>query len=244
MKFTARHAVAAVLTAAVAVGLSAPAASAAPKDKPAHVKTQGKGKATASAKKAAAAQKKAAVAAKKYAAQQRQVLQDIGRRDAALARVVEGDRLDGLADSTVTAITGNVAADRAALAEIRALVAAGGQDLRKVRVQLHSYRVETYNVVVGIARDTLAVAEEAAANDVALADLAASGVDVTEAQAANTAAVEAADSALAKALLLTATSDVRARAHAEADLAAAWEHLAVVAAFIESHTTEEPAETA
>lgn len=45
-----------------------------------------------------------------------------------------------------------------------------------------------------------------------------------------------------QALLLTATSDVRSRAGAEADLAAAGELLEIVATFISSQATEEPGE--
>lgn len=231
MKPSLRHAAVAALSAAVAFGVAAPAATAAPASKPAHVKTV----------KANAAEKKAAAAAKKAAVEKRQVISDLDRRDAALARVVEGDRLAGLADEVVTGISDNVAADRSALAGIRSSVVAGGQDLREVRAQLRAYRVETYNLVVGIARDAVTVAAEASANDASLADLASSSVEVTDAQAANAAAVESANSALAKALLLTATSPVHSRADVEADMAAAFEYLVMVATFLEAQASEEPA---
>lgn len=224
MKPIVRHAAVAALSAAVAFGVAAPAATAAPTSKPAHVKTV-----------------KANAAEKKAAAEKRQVISDLDRRDTALARVLEGDRLAGLTDEVVTGISENVAADRSALAGIRLAVVAGGQNLREVRAQLRAYRVETYNLVVGIARDAVTVAAEAAVNDASLADLASSSVEVTDAQAANTAAVESANSALAKALLLTATSPVHSRADVEADMAAAFEYLVMVATFLEAQASEEPA---
>lgn len=245
MKRTTRNALAAALVAAVAFGVSAPVAIAAPKDKPAHVKTQAKtqakgqekGKATAATKKAAAQEKKAAAQAKRQAAQERQVLRLIDGRDARLARVVEGDLLTGLPLEIVDTITVNVATDREALAVIRETVAAGGQDLRQVRTELRTFRVETYNVVVGVVREAAEITEEAAANDAALAELDPTDPAVAEAQAANDDAVLAAQDAVAKALLLTATSPVQDRGAAEADLETAWELLEQVAAFL---ATQEP----
>jgi hypothetical protein len=242
MKRTTRNALAVALVAAVAFGVSAPAAIAAPKDKPAHVKTQAKGqekgKATADTKKAAAQEKKAAGQAKRQAAQERQLLRLIDSRDARLARVVEGDLLtDDLPQEVVDAVTSNVATDRQVLAVIREAVAAGGQDLRQVRTELRTFRVETYNVVVGVVREAAEITEEAAANDAALAELDPTDPAVAEAQAANDDAVLAAQDAVAKALLLTATSPVQDRGAAEADLETARELLEQVAAFL---ATQEP----
>jgi hypothetical protein len=233
MNRTTRNALAAALTAAVAFGVTAPAAYAAPKDRPAHVKVQGaKAKTTAGAKKAAAQEKKAAAQAKREAVQTRQVLRDLDRRDAALVRVVEGGLLDGLAPEVVEAISANVTLDREALAGIRSAVVAGGQDLRQVRVELRTFRVETYHVVVGVVREAAELTDEAAANDVALAALDPTDPAVAEAQAANDAAVVAAQDAVAKALPLSAQSAVQDRGAAEADLETARVLLDQVAAFL------------
>lgn len=232
MKRTIRNVVTAFLTAAVALSVNAPAANAAPKDKPAHVKTHQsegsqKGKATAAGKKAAAAVKRQAV-------QQRQLLRLITSGDARLARVVNGELLTGLPQDVIDAVTSNVSTDREALAVIRATVEAGGQDFRQVLTELRTFRVETYNVVVGVVREAAEVTDEAAANDVALAAFDPTDSAVAEAQAANDAAVIAAQDAVAKALLLTATSPVQDRGPAEADIETARELLEQVGAFLDS----------
>lgn len=231
MKRTIRNLVTAVLTAAVAIGVSAPIASAAPKDKPAHVKTQlegsQKGKATAAGKKAAAA-------AKRQAVQQRQLLRLIAGNDARLARVVNGELLTGLPQDVIDALTSRVSTDREALAAIRAAVEAGGQDFRQILTQLRTFRVETYNVVVGVVREAAEVTEEAAANDAALAAFDPADPAVAEARAANDAAVVSAQDAVTKALSLTATSPVQDRGPAEADIETARQLLEQVGAFLDS----------
>lgn len=238
MKHTIRNVVAAVLTAAVAFGVSAPAASAAPKDKPAHVKTQSEGSQKG---KVTAAGKKAAAAAKRQAMQQRQLLRLIASSNARLARVVNGELLTGLPQDVIDAVTSNVTTDRETLAVIRAAVEAGGQDFRQVLTELRTFRVEIYNVVVGVVREAAEGTEAAAANDVALAAFDPADPAVAEAQAANDAAVVAAQDAVAKALLLTATSPVQDRGPAEADIETARELLEQVGAFLDSQApVEEP----
>lgn len=238
MKCAIRNVVAAVLTAAVAFGVSVPAASAASKDKPAHVKSQSEGRQKG---KATAAGKKTAAEVKPQAVKQRQLLRLIATSDARLARVVNGELLTGLPQDVIDAVSSNVTTDREALAVIRAAVEAGGQDFRQVLAELRTFRVETYNVVVGVVREAVEVTEEAAANDVALAAFDPSDPAVAEAQAANDAAVVAAQEAVAKALLLTAISPVRDRGPAEADIETARELLEQVGAFLEGRApVEEP----
>jgi hypothetical protein len=250
MKRHARNLVAAVLAAAVAFSV-APAASAAPKDKPAHVKTYGKahGKAKGLAKKVAAMERRTTSgkpsAARKGAAQQRVVIRDVNRRITRLDRVVTGDRLAGLDQGVIDAITANVAFDKAALSTILDGLATDTRPVREIRGEVRTYRVETYNVVVGIAREAAAVAETAAANDAALADLVTSGAAPAElvfaVQLENVTAVESARNALTQALALTATSPVSDRAAAEAYLVSAQESLAVVATFLAGYpATAEP----
>jgi hypothetical protein len=241
MKRTIRTAVAAALTAAVAFGVTVPAATAAPKDKPAKVATQGaKGKATAGTKKVAGQDRKAAAAERRTAAQQRQVLRDLDRRDARLAAVVAGDRLAGLPEDAVTAISTNVENDRTGLAAIRTAVEGGGQDLRQVRAELRTYRVETYNMVVGIVRGATEVAEQVALNDAALAELPAEDPAVVEAKENNAAALVAAELAAEDALLLTATSPVADRQSPAAGLESAVVLLELVAAFLAENAAGTP----
>ena len=213
MKRNTRNLVAAVLTAAVVFGVTAPAATAAPKVKPAHAGTA------------------SAAGVKGQAAKQRQLLRLIDGSDARLARVVEGKLLAGLAQDVVDVVTSNVATDREALAAIRATVVAGGQDLQLLQ-QVRSFRPETYAVVVGVVREAEQVAGEAAANDLALAAYDPADPAVVDAQATNDAAAAAAQDAVARALLLTATSPVQDRALVEAALEMAWELLAQVAVFL------------
>jgi hypothetical protein len=240
MKRTIRTAVAAALTAAVAFGVTVPAATAAPKDKPAKVATQGaKGKATAGTKKVTGQDRKAA-AERRTAAQQRQVLRDLDRRDARLAAVVAGDRLAGLPEDAVTAISTNVENDRTGLAAIRTAVEGGGQDLRQVRAELRTYRVETYNMVVGIVRGATEVAEQVALNDAALAELPAEDPAVVEAKENNAAALVAAELAAEDALLLTATSPVADRQSPAAGLESAVVLLELVAAFLAENAAGTP----
>lgn len=246
MKRTTRNALAAALTAAVAFGVSAPAVHAAPQDRPTHVKTQAKGqekgKDIAATKKAAAQEKKSAAQAKHQAAQQRRILRLIAAGDARLARVVEGDLLAGLPQDVIEAVTVNVAADREALALIRESVEAGNRDPREVRTELRTFRVETYKVVVGVLREAAEVTEEAATNNGSLAELDGTDSAVAAAQTANDDAVQAVQNAVAKALLLTATSPVRDRGTAEAHLETARELLDEVAAFLATQESgsEEP----
>lgn len=238
MKRTVRTVVATALTTAVALGVSVPAASAAPQDKPSHAKAQSK---SPDKSKAAAAAKKAAAAAKRAAAQQRQLVRTIEGSDARLARVVDGELLTGLPQDVVDTVTSNVAADRDRLAVIRAAVEDGGPDFRPVLGQVRAIRVETYHVVVGVVRGAADVTAESSANDVSLAALDPAAPLVVETASANSAAALLAQDAVSKALLLTATSPVQDRGPAGADIEAARELLEQVATFLGAQTPEQQA---
>jgi hypothetical protein len=132
----------------------------------------------------------------------RKVLRDIERVTRKLDRAVRPARIDGLDQETQDALLANVDADKATLSELTTTVSTAGDttDLRHARRDLRAMREENYVLVVNVLRHAVHV-EEAAAND-----------------AEATALV---DSAVAKALAVTASSpkaDVRA---ARADLVAA-----------------------
>jgi hypothetical protein len=132
----------------------------------------------------------------------RKVLRDIDRVTHKLDRAVRSSRIGGLDQETQDALLANVEADKAGLAAIAATVTTAGDttDLRQARRDLRTLREENYVLVVNVLRHAVHVGEAA--------------TDDAEA----TALV---DSAVAKALAVTASSpkaDVKA---ARADLVAA-----------------------
>jgi len=136
----------------------------------------------------------------------RKVLRDIARVTAKLDRAVRPARIDGLdeglAVGTQDALLANVEADKAGLATLATTVSTAGDttDLRQARRDLRDLREENYVLVVNVLRHAAHVKEAAADDAEALALV---------------------DSAVAKALLVTAAStkaDVKA---ARADLVAA-----------------------
>lgn len=238
MKRTFRAVVVAALTAAVALGVTAPAATAAPKGKSAHVKTV--------KTKATKAHVKVDRAAHKLAIAQRQVVRDIERKDAGLVRAARDHRLAALAVEVADAIRTNVAADRAELTALKAAVLAADAtvDLRQVRADLRDVRPEVYVLVVNVAREVAQTQSEVDANGALLAEAALAGSDVTAAQADNDVAGVLAASALETVLGAGAT-DGKALVHeARADLAAAGVLLEAVAAFLAAPVEEAPVEEA
>lgn len=204
MRTTTRTA-AAVLAAAVTFGAGAPVATAAghaDHAKPGHVKvTKGDH-------------------GKKGDQALRQLLRDINKTDAKLVKVIRESRTARIGEHA-DAVRANVATDRAALTELSAAVQAADntRDLRQVRRELKDVRPQNYNQVVNDLRHALKLAAEiAAARTAAASDPAAPVVDLDVAQAAVEAAV-------AKALLVTASSDKAELRAVKADLRAAHEAL-------------------
>lgn len=204
MRTTTRTA-AAVLAAAVTFGAGAPVATAAghaDHAKPGHVKvTKGDH-------------------GKKGDQALRQLLRDIAKTDAKLVKVVRESRTARIGEHAV-ALRDNVTADRAALTELAAAVQAADntRDLRQVRKELKDVRPQNYDQVVNDLRHALKLAAE-----IAEARTAAAGdpePPVAELDAAQ-AAVEA---AVAKALLVTASSGKAELRAVKADLRAAHQAL-------------------
>lgn len=164
----------------------------------------------------------------------RQVLRDLARTDARLLKAVRESRTARIGDH-VAAVLANVAADRAALADLGAGVQAADSthDLRAVRRALKDVRPQTYTKVVNDLRHAVRLAVEIAAAGAALEGDAAAPVD--ELAAAQTAL----DAAIAKALLVTASSDRDELRAVKADLRAAREALAAVRSYLEGLATED-----
>jgi hypothetical protein len=146
--------VAAAAAAAVAFGVYAPAAIAAPPAKP-HAKTQ------------------VSKDARLLATQKTNVLREIARKDTALAGVLKDNQLKRLDATQVGTIRANVAADRAALAALRTSVS-GATTVAQVRAfdaKVKQVRPEVYHVVVNSVRQAARFLATAAQNKVAIADL-------------------------------------------------------------------------
>jgi hypothetical protein len=84
----------------------------------------------------------------------RQVVRDIERKEAQLDRAVRPNRVDRLSDTDAAAVLANVALDKADLDAILAAATAADStsDLKQVRADLRSVRVENYRVVVNVLR--------------------------------------------------------------------------------------------
>lgn len=231
MKRTFTATAAAAIASALAFGVTAPAASAAPKDKAAHVRAD-KSPKTA----------KVDQASRRLAADQRVALRQIASTDRQLAGVGRSPRLAALAPEVADVVLANVALDRDALAELKAAVEAADStvDLRQVARDVRQVRVANYLQVLAVANGVAEALAQVEENDLALADLAAAGTDVTAAQADNDAAATAASAALDAALTVTASSDRAVLAGARAELTTARELLEAVEAFLAEQPAEQP----
>jgi hypothetical protein len=132
----------------------------------------------------------------------RKVLRDIDRATRKLDHAVRASRIDGLDQETQDALLANVETDKAVLAGQATTVSTAGDttDLRQARRDVRALRAENYVLAVNVLRQSARVGEAAADNAEALALV---------------------DSAVVKALAVTASStkaDVKA---ARADLVAA-----------------------
>lgn len=230
------------ITSALAFGATAPAAYAAPEDKPTHARTDKGAKSQAGTGRAE--QSKAAAASRRVAAQQRATLRVIAVTDTGLARVAASPRTAALATEVADAVVANITLDRDALAELKAAAEAADSTLvlHQVRRDLRAFQVANYLQAVTVAHGAAHALEQVADNDAALAELA--GTDVTEAQADNAAAGEAASAALEAALTVTATSGKDVLAGARTELTTARELLESVEAFLAGHEAEGPVDEA
>lgn len=135
------------------------------------------------------------------AAQVRAALKQVAVKDRALARVATSKGLATLPAEQSSVLAGSVAADRAALADLRAAVTAGTTKPRAARVALKAYRVENYLQAVAVLRDA--------------AELAGLAVDLPE-------VLDLVDGAVEGALGVTATGGRALLKVARADLEDAW----------------------
>jgi hypothetical protein len=185
---------AAALAAVAALGLAAPAASAAPHQHGGHSSVahhQGGKHKPAKPAKLTQAQKK--------------VAQQVDTLDRRLARVVGGSMLTRLPADERSQVTANVTADRAALAGLGSTAAAATSvaDLAPVTRALRSVRPESYAAAVAALRQVARLDQRVADNTAALA---AVDGDASDAVTANEAAATALAGAEAHALAVTASS--------------------------------------
>lgn len=160
---------------------------------------------------------------------QRQVLREISRLDARLARQATGARVRGLDDAEVGALAANVAADRADLATLTATAqsASTPADVRAVRTSLRKLRPEQYAVAVSDLRQADRLTTRVAADAAALA--AVTDRDVSAGVAADDTAAAALQDAVTQALTVRAGSPVSVLRAVRADLVTARKALAEVA---------------
>lgn len=224
MRRTTRTA-AGALALAVALGAASPTtALAAGHDRAGHVKVDRAEKSKADKSKADKS---------KQAKELRQLQRDIAKTDARLVKVARESRTAPIGEHAATVLA-NVAADRAALVELAGAVEAADSavDLRAARKELRNVRAQNYNKVVNDLRHALELAGEiSAASALLSADPAAPVAELAAAQLAL-------DSAIAKALLVTASSDKDELRAVKADLEAAHAAFEIVAAYLEP--VEEP----
>lgn len=95
----------------------------------------------------------------KAAAQVRAALKQVAVKDRALARVAAAKGLAALPAEQSSVLAASVAADRAALADLRTAVSAGTTTPRAARVALKAYRVENYLRAVAVLRDAAELAD-------------------------------------------------------------------------------------
>lgn len=241
-----RSKIAAVLTVtlgvALSVGATTPAATAKPhKDRPAAAAKadRGHGKADKTHKTRAP---KLSKAERHLAAAQRTTLRRIDRLDAALTRyedrVTEAELTDG------ALVLGNIAEDRAVLAELATTVesAATRADVRVVDAQVREVHPSTYAAVLTglqqaahfdavVAQNVLTIGELSAAADakeLEAYDVSAVRAALAAADAANGQVTPLTAAAVAKGTVLTARSTHADKEAFRADLAAAGDLLDVV----------------
>jgi hypothetical protein len=229
MKRSMRNAVAAAVTAAVAFGVTAPAATAAPqaKSKKVHVKR-------VSAKAHGKNTDRLLTNARRV------VVREISRKDAALVRVARQRGMTDLEPTVLEVVQASVQADRDNLVVLATAAASATSlvEVRDVQVQVRAVRPEIYNTVVSNLRRAAHLESQVAANVDVLADLdeqiavrEAAGEDMTdvrldldEATYLNDEAAFAVVTATDAALLLNATStradlyDVKVQLGAVAEL--------------------------
>ena len=219
---------AAALASAVCVGLTGPAASAAP---------AGKAKTVVSAPASDKTTKRLSV-------EKWKVSSLITHKDAALARQNRVIACANLGPSLTEAVISNVSGDRDALGELGAAAQAATTlaEVRAVSRQVHHVRPEVYSSIVNGLRQTARFQEHVAANTATLDELAAQadakeleGFDVTAVRDAIASATVANDEAATftaaaadRGAALTAFSTRDARAAFRADIAAAGERLDAV----------------
>lgn len=95
----------------------------------------------------------------KAAAQVRATVKQVAVKDRALARVAASAGVTGLPDAQEAILAASIAADRAALADLRAAVVAGTTTARAARVALTAHRVESYLQAVAVLRDAAELSE-------------------------------------------------------------------------------------
>ena len=157
MNRISRNAVAAALTAAVALGVTAPAATAAPKH--AHAKAHHH---VTKAHKHTKADRALTPA-------QRRLSKEAARKDAYLGRLAKAAKVARLADDVEEAVVLSITGDRSDLQELRADVAGKkGEDLKALARDLRKIRPEVYNTIINQLR--LATRMQTPAAAVAKAD--------------------------------------------------------------------------
>ena len=151
MNRISRNAVAAALTAAVALGVTAPAATAAPKHT--HAK----------------AHHHVTKADRALTPAQRRLSKEAARKDAYLGRLAKAPKVARLADDVEEAVLLSITGDRSDLQELRADVAGKkGEDLKALARDLRKIRPEVYNTIINQLR--LATRMQTPAEGVAKAD--------------------------------------------------------------------------
>lgn len=137
MNRISRNAVAAALTAAVALGVTAPAATAAPK----HTHAKAHHDVTKVHKNTKAD--------RALTPAQRRLSKEAARKDAYLGRLAKAPKVARLADDVEEAVLLSITGDRSDLQELRADVAARkGEDLKALARDLRKFRPEVYNTII------------------------------------------------------------------------------------------------
>lgn len=129
-----RTAMAGALAAAVALGVSAPAATAAPKAS--HVKTD---------HRAAKAHKHDKVD-RSLTAAQRRLAKQAARKDAYLGRLERSNKVERLEDTAEAAVLANIAEDRTQLGDLKAPAATS--DVKELRTEIRGFRPEVYHTII------------------------------------------------------------------------------------------------
>ncbi len=229
---TKTRAVAAALTAAVALSAAAPAATAAGHG---HGSApHGHGAATKGGHSGNGGHHVPA----RVSHASRQLLHEIATLDARLVRVSRDTRTAGLGADDRAAILANVAADRAALADLRAAAAAADStlDVRSVTRGLHSLHPEVYAQVLAALRRAASLRVTVAETGTALD--AVTDRDVTAGRTAVDQADALLSSAVETALTARAASSASLLRGVRADLASASTALEAAQAVLDAGSTD------